>query len=198
MKAYRSALVSFGVAGLLVLAGCGNALDGGSDPSGSIVRVVSIDDNPEGAFTPDLYLSVCSVNADGEPTYEEGLFNSYAEITLLNDARPNAPTDAPGNTFVTMNRYRVDFTGINKTVSIPSIDGGGQSIGIAPDGTSMITVLLMDFATHDYIRSHYPTIGNSESLTLRATVTIWGEDAFGARVSVTAEVTLVVDNYSRC
>lgn len=198
MKAYRSAWFSLGVAGLLMLGGCGNALEGGSDPSGSIIRVVGVAPVPAGAFNPDIFLTVCDVDEDGVPTYEPGITNSYANVTLLNDERPNTPPNQQQNSFVTMSRYRVDFTGLNKTVQIPSIDGPAQTVGIAPGGTGVMTVLVMDLASLEYIRSHYPTIGNTESLTLRATITMWGEDAFGARVSATAEVTLVVDEYDRC
>lgn len=200
MKAYRGAFLSVCVAaGMVVLAGCGNALDGGSDPSGSIIRVVTVSPDPPEAFTPDIFVTICDVDEEtGEITYEPGIFNSYANITLLNDKRPNTPTGEDGNTHVTMSRYRVDFTGLNKTVQIPSIDGGGISVGIAPGATGVMRVLLMDFPTLDYISSHYGTIGHTESLTLRATVTVWGEDAFGARVSETVDVTLVVSEYDRC
>lgn len=199
MKAYREAFRSVCVAaGLLVLAGCGNALEGGSDPSGSIVRVVTVSPDPAFSFTPDLFVSICDVDEEGKITYEPGIFNSYANVTLLNDKRPNVPEGEEGNTFVTMSRYRVDFTGLNKTVAIPSIDGGGQTVGIAPDQTGIMRVLVMDLNTLDYVRSHYSTIGKTESLTLRATVTVWGEDAFKARVSASVDITLVVDEYDRC
>ena len=199
MKAYREAFRSVCVAaGLLVLAGCGNALEGGSDPSGTIVRVVSVAPDPAIAFTPDIFVTICDVDEEGKITYEDGIFNSYANVTLLNDKRPNAPEGEEGNTFVTMSRYRVDFTGLNKSVAIPSIDGGGQTVGIAPDQTGVMRVLVMDLATLDYIRSHYGTIGKTESLTLRATITVWGEDAFKAGVSTSVDITLVVDEYDRC
>jgi hypothetical protein len=61
-----------------------------------------------------------------------------------------------------------------------------------------MTVLVLDFATMEYIRSHYPAVGNPEGLTLRATITIWGKDAFQADVQAIADVTLVLDNYDRC
>jgi hypothetical protein len=93
-----------------------------------------------------------------------------------------------------MSRYRVDFTGLNMSVSIPSIDGGGQTVGIPQDGSASMDVLVMDAATLEYIRSHYPMVGNGESLTLRATITIWGEDAFKVTVQTEAQVTLVVNN----
>ncbi|HEY6000365.1 MAG TPA: hypothetical protein VI078_13840 [bacterium] len=184
-------------AGLAWLGGCGNALDDGSDPSGSIIRVVSVNPEPATAFTPDIFVDVCDASAD-PPDTEPGIPNSYATVEMLNESRPNTPTGKSTNSFVTMSRYRVDFTGINKTVNLPSLDGGGLSVGIAPDGTGTITVLVMDLPTLEYIRSHYPTIGTTEGLTLRADISIWGKDAFQADVKATAEVTLVIENYDRC
>jgi hypothetical protein len=56
----------------------------------------------------------------------------------------------------------------------------------------------MDLPTLEYIRSHYPTVGVTEGLTLRAQITIWGKDAFQTDVQATADVTLVIENYDRC
>ena len=75
---------------------------------------------------------------------------------------------------------------------------GGQTVGLGPAGGGTMTLLVLDLATMEYIRSHYPSVGNPEALTLRATITIWGKDAFQADVQATADVTLVVDNYDRC
>ena len=200
MKAFRGAVLSvFVAAGLAAIGGCGNALEDGSDPSGSIIRVVSVSPDPADAFTPDIFVDICDATAD-PPDTEPGITNSYAQVTMLNDNRPNTPDGQATNSFVTMSRYRVDFTGINKTVNIPSLDGGGQTVGIVPDGTGTMRVLVMDLPTLEYIRSHYPTIGTTEGLTLRATITIWGKDSFQADVKTEppAETTLVIENYDRC
>jgi hypothetical protein len=206
MKRYRG--ISLALSALLAtlpLLGCGNALEGGSTPSGSIIHWVSAAPNTDtkDAFTPDLYLTECSSTTDSSGnvtiTYEKpGLHNNFVDVTLRNDSRPNTPTGQSTNSFVTMNRYRIDFTGINKSVSIPSIDGAGLGVGIAPDQTGIVSVIVMDLPTIFYIQSHYPSIGRGESLTLRATITIWGEDSFKVPVSVTQDVTLVADDYSHC
>lgn len=198
MKAFRGAVLSvFVAAGLAAIGGCGNALEDGSDPSGSIIRVLNVAPDPPDAFTPDIFIDVCDPSAD-PPDVEPGIPNSYAQVQMLNESRPNTPGGQSTNSFVTMSRYRVDFTGINKTVSLPSLDGGGQTVGIAPDSTGTMTVLVMDLPTLEYIRSNYSTIGTTEALTLRASITIWGKDAFQADVSASADVTLVVTNYDRC
>lgn len=190
MNPYRGTLLTAAVLlAALSLSGCGNSLDGGSGPSGSYIRVLGVEPN---IFEPDLYLTRC------DEDFEPGLTNTYATVTMINQSAPNTPTGQSTNSFVTMNRYRVDFAGVSKTVSIPSIDGGGQSVGIAADATGVMTVLVMDLNTLDYIRAHYPTIGNGESLTLRAVITVWGEDSFKVRVSAEAQVMLVIDNYDRC
>jgi hypothetical protein len=200
MKPYRGRLLATAIlATSLSLFGCGNALEGGSTPSGSNITAEAAQTSLE----PDLFLTVCSTSIDPVTgivtnTYESGLTNTYGTATLHNNSTPNTPTGSSTNHDVTMNRYRVDFTGINKTVSIPSIDGPSQSVIVPKDGTATMTVLVMDFATMEYIRSHYSTIGNGESLTLRASVTIWGEDVFQATVETTVDFTLVVDEYDRC
>lgn len=172
MRPYRGVLVaSFVLLAALPLAGCSNPLDGGSGPSGSVIRVLSV--------TPlSIDLNVYSATS------------THVTVALTNESRPNSPTAT--NSFVTMGRYRVDFTGLNKTVSIPTIDGAGQSVGIAADGTASMDVIVVDPPTLDYIRNHYPTIGYGESLTLRATITMWGEDAFKVLVSAQAQVTIVL------
>lgn len=197
MKHYRAVLLASAVlVSTLPLFGCGNSLDGGSGPSGSYVRIqgVTLDDHE-----PDLFLTTCDYDPlTGIATFEPGLTNSYTTVTMLNQSAPNAAD--PTNSFVTMNRYRVDFTGVSKSVTIPPINGGGVSVGIAPDGTGSMSVLVMDLDTLEYIRGHYSSIGNGESLTLRATITIWGEDSFKVPVvtSPPAEITLVIDDYDRC
>lgn len=198
MKAFRWSVLSVCVAAAAtLLGGCGNALEDGSEPSGSYVRVVSVTPNPAEAFTPDMYVDICDDTA--KPIkYEPGIINSYANVQMKNESRPNTPESQSTNSFVTMSRYRVDFVGINKTVSLPSLDSGGHSVGIAPDGTGTMLVLVMDLPTIEYIKSHYPSVGITEGLTLRAQITIWGKDAFQTDVQATAEVTIVLENYDRC
>jgi hypothetical protein len=187
----------------LPLVACGNALEGGSSPSGSYIRVVSISPNSAStdAFTPDIFLSICeqTVDADGNvtTTYEDGIHNNWVDVVLRNDSAPNTPTGQTTNSFVTMTRYRVDFVGVNKTVSIPSINGAA-TLGLAPDQQGTLLVLVMGLDTLENIRDNYPTIGNTDTLTLRAHITMWGEDAFQVPVRAEGEVTLVVDNYDRC
>jgi hypothetical protein len=198
MKAFRWAILSVCVtASAAWLGGCGDGLDDGSDPSGSIVRVVSVTPSPDTAFTPDIVRGVCT-GTEGAETPEPGLQNSYAQVTMLNDDRPTTPDNQSTNSFVTMSRYRVDFTGLNMSVSLPSIDGAGQTVGLDRDTTGTMSVLVMDLATLSYIKSHYPAVGDTERLTLRASITIWGKDAFQADVQATADVTLVIANYDRC
>jgi len=187
----------------LPLVACGNALEGGSSPSGSYVRVVSINPNAStlDAFTPDIFLTICSQTVDAEgnvtTTYEKGLHNNWVDVALVNDSAPNTPTGQSTNSYVTMTRYRVDFVGVNRTVSIPSINGAA-TLGLAPGQQGSMLVLVMGLDTLEYIRDNYPTVGNTDTLTLRAHITVWGEDAFQVPVSAEGEVTLVVDNYDRC
>lgn len=200
MKRYRGVAAAVMMLAALPLLGCGNALEGGSDPSGSVIRVVSV--TPQGdAATPDLYLTQCTPPDEeaGTPgTYESGLTNQWVTVLLRNDSRPNTPEGQSTNSYVTMNRYRVDFAGLNKTVTIRSIDGGGFSVGIQPDQQGNVLVLVLDFATMDYIRARYPEIGTGEHLTLRAHITIWGEDAFRVPVAAEADFTMILDDYDRC
>lgn len=178
MNPYRGTLLTAAVlVAALSLSGCGNSLDGGTGPSGSYIWVTTVD---PAILEP-------TVNPDSEEAADT---NSYTTVTMVNESAPNSET--PTNSRVTMSRYRVDFTGLNRSVSIPSIDGGGQTVGIAPGGTGSMKILVMDAATLEYIREHYPDVGSGESLTLRAKITIWGEDSFKVRVQTTAEITLVV------
>ena len=192
MKQYRAVLLASTIlAAALPLFGCGNALDGGSGPSGSYIRVSGV--SPSN-FEPDIFLTFCTALAAFEAN---AVKNTYATVTLLNQSAPNSTT--PTSSFVTMNRYRVDFTGVSHNVTIPPINNGGQTVGIEADGSGVMTVLVMDLDTLEYIRSHYPTIGNGESLTLRATITMWGTDSFKVTVSPPpAEITLVIDDYTTC
>lgn len=181
----------------LPLFACGDPYEDGSEPSGSVLRVMTVTSVGD-AETPDLYLSACAPSETGEFTYESGLTNAYVDVRLRNEDRPNTPAGQSTNSFVTMTRFRVDFTGLNRTVSLPSIDGGGSTVGIPPDSEGTMRVLVLDFATMDLIRARYPNIGNGESLTLRANITMWGEDAFGASVKAEALFTMAIDNYDRC
>jgi hypothetical protein len=197
MKLYRGTLLASAILiTALPLFGCGNALEGGSNPSGSYLRVTTV--TPD-KFEPDIFLTVCAVNTTtGELTYETGITNTYASVTLKNESAPNTPTGESTNSYVTMQRYRVDFVGTNMTVSIPSIDGAGQTVGIPADGIGSMTVVVMDLATLEYIRSHYSSVGNGETLNLRAKVTMWGVDAFQVPVQAEVQLTLIVDEYDRC
>lgn len=201
MKPYRGTLVAFAVVAVaLPLFGCGNALEGGSNPSGSYIRVQTVSPT---SFEPDLYRTACTATEDsnGDITYtyeSNAVTNHYATISLLNESAPNSPTGESTNSYVTMRRYTVSYTGVNKNVTIPNIEVGGATVGLAPGVPSSMTVIVIDLDTLEYIREHYRTIGNGESLTLRATITLYGEDAFKVTVSTQAEVTLVIDDYSTC
>jgi hypothetical protein len=189
MKPYRGALLAFAVLlSILPLIGCGDAEDGGTDPSGSHIRVVSVS---PATLEPDISETDC-----GNGT-TDGLTNSYVTVTLKNESAPTTPTDTSTNSYVTMSSYRVDFVGLDKAVQIPSIDGGGQSVGLSADGTEKpMTVLVTDIATLKYIRAHYPP--GSGSLRLLGKITLSGTDAFQVTVSTEADVTLVVADYNRC
>jgi hypothetical protein len=180
----------------LPLAGCGNALDGGSSPSGSYITAEFVQETLE----PDIFLSICDVDPDtGEITYEPGLTNTYATLTFHNNSAPNTPAGESTNNDVTMSRYRVDYTGLNKSVSIKSFDGPGSTVIVPKDGTAQMIVNVLSLEALDYIRERYPTVGNGETLELTATITVWGKDPFDVDVqSNKIDTTLIVDNYDRC
>lgn len=168
------------------------------DESGSVVRIVSVDP-VETALTPDLIQDVCNVDeSSGDITYEAGLSNQYVTVTLKNDSTPNTATGSQTNSYVTLTDYKVTFTGLNMSVSLPAISVGGQSVGLESGGSGTMQVLVLDFATMEYITDHYRTVGHSDTLTLRADITIWGEDAFNTRVEAKGSFTMVVANYDRC
>jgi len=198
MKPYRGTLLACAVfLAALPLSSCVDTQNGGS---GSYLRVQSI--TPLN-FEPDLFRTLCSTTVDttGVVTavYEtNNVKNHYASVSILNGSAPTTPTGESTSSFVTLNNYRVHFTGVSRGVSIPDIFEGGQTVGIAAGTSASMTVVVMDLNTIDYIRSHYRSIGNGESLTLRATITIWGEDSFNVKVSAEAQVTLVVDDYTTC
>jgi hypothetical protein len=174
---------------LLPLSGCGDAEDwNGTDPSGSHIRVVDVTPT---SLEPDVSETDCGGGKS------DALTNSYVEVTLKNMSTPNTPTGESTNSYVTMNRYRVDYVGLDKTVQIPPIEGG-QSVGLAAEGTeASMTVMVMDIARLNYIRSHYP-IGSNDNLRLLGKVTVIGTDAFQETVSTEVDVMLVVANYNRC
>ena len=189
-----------------VLGACGNALEGGSTPSGSIIRVVSvlaIDPASDtvldrGTIEADIFLTPCS--GEGEDAiFEKGLFNEYAEITMRNVSRPNTPEGASTSSLVTMNRYRVDYAIMNMSGSLPGLDGGGLSLSLEPDGDEeAIALLVFDAETKEYVRSHFPEVGKTRSMTVRADITIWGEDAFQTTVKAEGSITIVVTDFSSC
>jgi hypothetical protein len=177
MKKYRVLAVAvFSLVAALSLFGC----DSSDSPSGSelIVTEWTMENT-----TPDLSCPLDSY---------------YGEVTLKNVSLPNAPADKPTNSRVQMTRYRVDFVGLNRTVEIPSINGAGLRLTIEPDGEGTMSIIVMDSATMQYIRNNYPSIGNPDPLTLRADITMWGEDAFGKDLWVSLSPNLVVDNYGGC
>jgi hypothetical protein len=198
IKASRIFVVMLAIALTALTVSCGNPLEGGSDPSGSIIRVTSV--SPvDSALTPDIFLSSCEIDTDsGTVTFEPGLFNEYVIVNMLNESIPNTPSDSSTNSFVTMNRYRVDYAVLNMNGSIPSIDGGGFSVGMQPDQSGSVQVLVLDLQTKDYIRSNFPTVGSTEVMLLRADITIWGEDAFQVSVKAEASFTMSVANYDNC
>jgi hypothetical protein len=191
MKSYRALrLASAFLLAALPLAGCGNALDDeGSSPSGSYITA---DVDPQ-LVEQDIYLQLCS---SGD--FESGITEGQAVVTIYNDSLPNTPAGQATNHDVRMSRYRVDYTGQDKSVHIPSFDGGGASIVVPADGSAKMTVVVMPYSTQEYIRSHYLTTDDGSTLNLRATVTVWGEDVFHVTVSEQVQLTVTVANFDRC
>lgn len=199
MRNSRVVVVMLAIALTALTVSCGNPLEGGSEPSGSIIRVTGV--TPiDSALTPDLYLTICDIDeTTGDITFEPGLFNDYVTVNMTNESIPNSPTDASTNSFVTMNRYRVDYAVLNMSgSSIPTIDGAGFSVGMQPGGSAGLQVLVLDLQTKEFIRNNYPTVGNSDVMLLRADITIWGEDAFQVSVKAQASFTMSVTDYNNC
>ena len=102
-------------AGVVALTSCGNPLEGGSDPSGSVLRVTLVEPSFGGgdsdAAEADIHLTICDIDDEGEIDFEDSLFNEYAVVSVLNESRPNTPEGSSTNSFVTMNRYRVGAWG---------------------------------------------------------------------------------------
>jgi hypothetical protein len=172
----------------LTMWACGNTLEGGSEPSGSVLHIT----DSEWSTAQDLYFC-------------EGQLIEYAEfgVTIQNDSRPNfedSPTTADGtNSKVTMYRYRIDYTVINMTATIPSLDGGGIGGTVYPDDELEYSgLLLITESQLEYIRSNYPDIGNGSSMNVRADVTFWGMDEFQVDVTVSYSATFMIDDFNPC
>ncbi len=173
------------------LGACGNPLEGGSDPSGSILRVTNTSLNTCGGDCTSAQQDIFFCEG-------EGVTYATMQVEILNDSRPNTPTDSNTNSFVSINRYRVDYAVLNMSATLPGLDGGGFSVGIAQDETGTVDVLLITEATLEHIRSNFPQVGNGDSMTVRADVVIWGEDAFQVDVNAHASATLVIDDFNPC
>ena len=98
-----------------VLGACGNALEGGSTPSGTLLRVINA--NPA-FFNVDVVRNECP-----DDTLET-LKNYSVDVTVRNDTRPNSPTET--NSFATITRYRVDFAEWRFSSRVPSQSSGGS------------------------------------------------------------------------
>lgn len=201
MNPYRGKLLATAVLfAALPLFGCGDAdnheQNGGS---GSYLRVITI--SPSN-FEPDIIRTLCKTTVD--PTtgvvtdeYEaNNVTNHYASVAIANQSAPTTPAGAITNSYVTLSHYRVRFTGVSQSVNIPDINEGGWSTGIEAGSTATMTVIVMDLNTLAFIRDHYWRSG--KTMTIRANITIWGKDAFGATVETEATVMLVVADYTTC
>lgn len=170
------------------LGACGNPLEGGSEPSGSIIRITDTTIDPG---VQDIFFC-------------EGSEVSYvvATINMRNDDRPNFEdqlTTADGTaSFVTMSRYRIDYAVLNMSATLPGIDGAGFSFGMDPGATGDLTIQIITESVLEHIRSNYPNIGNGESMDVRADITIWGVDSFQVPVSAKATATFSIDDFSPC
>ena len=170
------------------LGACGNPLEGGSDPSGSVIRITDTTIEPA---IQDIFFC-------------EGSEVSYvvATINLRNDHRPNyedSLTTADGTaSFVTISRYRVDYAVLNMSATLPGIDGAGFSFGMDPGATGDLTIQLVTESVLEHIRSNYPEVGNGQSMDVRADITVWGVDAFQVPVSAKATATFSIDDVGPC
>jgi hypothetical protein len=167
---------------------CGNPLEGGSEPSGSVIRVT---DTTLDSAIQDLFFC-------------EGDAVSYivATISLRNDDRPNFEdqiTTADGTaSFVTMNRYRIDYAVLNMSATLPGLDGAGFSFGMDPGAAGTLTIPVITESVLEHIRSNYPEVGNGQAMEVRADITIWGQDAFKVVVSAQATATFTIDDFNPC
>ena len=170
-----------------VMGGCGNPLEGGSDPSGSVLRVVG---ESQSAATQDLYFC-------------EGQAAEYASmtVTIENQSRPNfedSITTADGtNSHVTMNLLEFDYTPLNLSGTIPGIQMAFTT-GIEPDGELELTLPVISEPTLEHIRANFPTVGRGDAMNLRVDITYWGKDAFQVDVNVRFSTTLTVDDFNPC
>lgn len=189
VRGKRLSSVVLAVAVLAALVGsCGNPLEGGSEPSGSILRVMGVT-----ASSSEQDLFFC------EGTQ---LTFATADVTIRNDSTPNFEPGPLGpertNSFVTMDRYRIDYAILNMSGTLPGLDGGGFTVGIDVDTTGTVTVLLITEPILEFIRSNFPTVGNGQAMVVRADITLWGKDAFLVDVSTRASVTLTIDDFNPC
>jgi hypothetical protein len=172
----------------LTMWACGNTLEGGSEPSGSVLHIT----DSSSSNTQDLYF--CEGGTVGYATFS---------VTIRNDSRPNFednPNSPDGtNSRVTMYRYRIDYTVLNMTATIPSLDGAGISGTIDPNSSiSYGDLVLITESQLEYIRSNYPEIGNGKSMNVRADVTFWGKDEFQVDVTVPFSATFMIDDFNPC
>jgi hypothetical protein len=168
------------------LGACGNPLEGGSSPSGSVLRVT----DSQSSASQDIFFC-------------EGAAVEYAtmDVTIENQSTPNFEdqiTTADGtNSFVTLNMIEIDYTILNMSGTIPGVQLAFTT-GIEPDGTADVTMPIMTEPTLQHIRSNYPEVGNGQAMNVRVDVTYWGEDAFQVDVNVHFSTTLTIDDFSPC
>lgn len=199
MKKYRALGVAL-LAGLLTLPLVSCRTDN-DEESGTVLRIVSVEP-VDSARTPDAFISECSRTVDTTTTphtvtivYESGLTNQYVTITIKNESRPNTATGSSTNSHVELTEYQIDYIGLNLDPVY-----GTQTVGIAPDASAsmVVTVLPLDRITQ--IQSRYRSVENNP-VTLRAQITIWGNDGFGKKVKIPGKdcsFTMVVTDYDRC
>jgi hypothetical protein len=172
----------------LTMWACGNTLEGGSDPSGSVLHI----GDTEWVTLQDLYFC-------------EGQNVEYADfkVEIRNESRPNFednPNSPDGtNSRVSMYRYRIDYTVLNMTADIPTLDGAGIGGTIERDeDIDYAGLLLITESQLEFIRSNYPDIGNGRSMNVRADVTFWGKDEFDVDVTVDFSATFTIDDFNPC
>ena len=180
--------VVFAAAVAAALGACGNPLEGGSEPSGSILHI----DDFSHSTAQDIFFC-------------EGTAVEYAtaSFTVRNDSRPNfedSITTADGtNSRVTLYRYRVDYAVLNMSATLPGLDGGGIGGTIEPDGEADIAgLLIITEAQLEFIRSNYPQVGNGQAMVVRADVTIWGRDEFQVDTTASFSATIQIDDFGPC
>ena len=186
IRSNRLTVVSAALFLTAFIAGCGNPLEGGSEPSGSVLRVI---DNSSDAAQDIFFCAGDSVE--------------YAsmEFTVENQSTPNSdesPTTPDGtNSFVTLSQFVVNYTPVNVSGSIPGREGA-FTIGVEENGTAEISMPIFTEPVLEYIRSNYPAVGNGQAMDVRVDVTFYGKDAFQVDVSVSASTTVTVDDFNPC